>query len=151
MTDSRSDVSVIVTTKDEEKNIGNCLVSIVRQTYPRHKMELIVIDNDSRDEPKEIAQHYADRVVNGGPEGAAQRNLGVKIAQGKYILYLDADMILEDKVIEECVNKCENNDYVALHIPERVIGNGFWMKVRAFERAFYDATCIDAVRLNSTA
>jgi len=41
-------VSVIVTTKNEEKNIGNCLTSINEQTYPKDKIEIIVVDNDFR-------------------------------------------------------------------------------------------------------
>jgi GT2 family glycosyltransferase len=38
-------------------------------------------------------------------------------------------------------------DVVALYIPEIVIGSGYWIRVRNFERGFYDATVIDAVRV----
>ncbi|MDP2947712.1 MAG: glycosyltransferase [Nanoarchaeota archaeon] len=40
-------VSVIITTKNEEKNIENCLKSILHQIYPRDKIEIIVVDKDS--------------------------------------------------------------------------------------------------------
>ena len=49
-------------------------------------------------------------------------------------------------VIKECVSKCEKEDYVALYVPEKIIGRGFWVRVRDFERSFYNATCIDAMR-----
>ena len=35
---------------------------------------------------------------------------------------------------------------IALYIPEHIIGHGFWINVRDFERSFYNGTCIDAVR-----
>lgn len=137
-------VSVVVTTKNEERNIGNCLQSIKEQTYP--SIELIVVDNNSGDDTVEIAKNFTEKVYIKGPERAAQRNFGVKEAQGKYILYLDADMILSKEVVAECVDKCEGENCIALYIPERIVGQGFWIKVRDFERGFYNASCIDAVR-----
>jgi len=137
-------VSVVVTTKNEEKNIENCLISIKEQTYS--PIEIIVVDNNSEDETKEIARKYTDLIFNKGPERSAQRNFGVRQATGKYILYLDTDMILSREVIKEGVEKCENEDNIALYIQERIIGNGFWIKVRDFERSFYNATCIDCAR-----
>ena len=66
-------VSVIVTTKNEEKNIENCLRSIKAQTYPQEKIEIIVVDNNSTDKTKEIGKRYTERVYNFGPERSAQR------------------------------------------------------------------------------
>ena len=48
-------MSVIVTTKNEEKNIENCLQSINNQTYKN--IELIVVDNFSDDKTVEIAKN----------------------------------------------------------------------------------------------
>jgi glycosyltransferase involved in cell wall biosynthesis len=42
-------VSVIITTKNEERHIANCLESIKTQTYPCEKIEIIVVDNNSTD------------------------------------------------------------------------------------------------------
>src|SRR3989338_4437704 len=140
------DVSVIITTRNEENNIVACLESARKQTYPSEKIESIVVDNNSSDRTKDLAKKYTDKVYNFGPERSAQRNFGVRQASGKYILYLDADMILSESVISEAVQKCEKESCAALYIPERIIGEGFWIKVRDFERGFYNATCIDAVR-----
>lgn len=139
-------VSVIVTTKNEENNIANCLQSVRNQTYPEEKKEIIVVDNYSSDKTIEIAKKFTDKVYTKGTQRSAQLNFGVQKAKGEYILYLDADMILSERVIIECIDKCENEDYDALYIPEKIIGNGFWMDVRDFERSFYNATCIDTVR-----
>jgi glycosyltransferase involved in cell wall biosynthesis len=137
-------VSVIITTKNEEKNIANCLQSIKEQSYPL--CEMIVVDNNSADSTLRIAKTFTGKVFTRGPERSAQRNYGVKQAKGKYILYLDADMILSRGVVSECVDSCEKNSNIALYVPEEIVGHGYWIKVRNFERGFYNATYIDAVR-----
>jgi len=139
-------VSVIITTKNEEKHIKNCLKSVKLQTYPN--IEIIVVDNNSIDRTKEIAKKYTNLVFNKGPERSAQRNFGMmEVAKGKYVMYVDADMILSPTLIEDCVYEMENDrNLAALYIPEIVLGTGFWSKVRRFERRFYDGTVIDCVR-----
>ena len=44
---SRPLVSVVITTKNEEENIGRCLESIKKQTYQQNRIEIIVVDNNS--------------------------------------------------------------------------------------------------------
>ena len=140
-------VSVIITTKNEEKNIQNCLNSVMQQTFPQGEIEMIVVDNSSTDGTKEIARKYTEKVFDWGPERSAQRNFGVGKSSGKYILYLDADMTLSSDVIRECVEKMENNDkIVAMYIPEVIRGNSLLSRVRKFERNFYNGTAIDATR-----
>lgn len=137
-------VSVVITTKNEEINIENCLRSIRNQTFKN--IELIVVDNFSEDQTAKIAEKYNANVYFKGNERSAQRNYGAKVARGAYVIYLDADMILNPNVIEECTNKCECDKVDALYVPERIVGDGFWIKVRDFERSFYTGTVIDAVR-----
>lgn len=139
-------VSVVITTRNEGKHLENCIRSVKNQAYPQDKLEIIVVDNNSSDQTKKIAERYTDRVFNYGPERSAQRNFGVRQSKGQYILYLDADMALSVNLIKECVEKCEKNGFVALYIPERITGKGFWIRVRDFERSFYNATAIDCVR-----
>lgn len=147
-------ISIIITTKNEEKNIENCLKSIKRQSYPQELMEIIVVDNDSSDKTKEISESFSQglaplnlKVFNWGPERSAQRNFGVEKSKGEYFIFLDADMILSEKVIESCVKKVENNpEIIALYISEIVTGKKFFSRVRCFERSFYDGTVIDGVR-----
>lgn len=140
------DVSIVVTTKNEERHISFCLESVLRQDYPAEKIEIIVVDNRSTDRTKEIASRFTPLVFNHGPERSAQRNFGIAQARGRYVLYLDADMTLGEGLIRGCVEKCAREGLAGLYIPERVIGEGFWILVRDFERSFYDGTCIDAAR-----
>lgn len=140
-------VSVVITTKNEEKNIEQCLLSITKQTYPQNHIEMIVVDNNSTDNTKKIALKYTSKVFNHGPERSAQRNFGAAKSHGFYYLYLDADMTLSEKLIEQCVEMFEKEPrLVGLYIPEIVTGSTFWAKVRRFEREFYNATPIDCVR-----
>jgi glycosyltransferase involved in cell wall biosynthesis len=139
-------ISVIVTTKNEEQNIKNCLDSVQRQELSGGQFEILVVDNYSQDKTKDIARGYTDQVFDKGPERSAQRNYGAEQARGQYILFLDADMILTPGVLAECLAQCQRENGAGLYIPEKIIGDGFWIKVRNFERSFYNGTCIDAVR-----
>ena len=143
--DSRSLVSVVVTTRNEEKNIENCLLSIKEQTYS--PIEIIVVDNNSEDNTKEISKKYTDLIFNKGPERSVQRNYGmIKISKGKFVMFVDADMILSPCLIEHCVQFTGGESYIALHIPEIILGKSYWSKVRRFERSFYNGTVIDGAR-----
>ncbi|MBI5413570.1 glycosyltransferase [Candidatus Peregrinibacteria bacterium] len=139
-------VSVVVTTKNEEKHIAACLDSIKGQSYKN--VEIIVVDNNSEDKTKEIALKYTPHVFNHGPERGAQRNYGlIKKAKGEYVMFVDADMTLSPHVIADCVERIKkDSSLVGLYISEIVTGNSFWSKVRRFERSFYDGTVIDCVR-----
>jgi len=131
-------VSVIITTKNEASHIRQLLESIKNQTYSN--IEIIVIDNNSIDATKGIANQYTQHVFNFGPERSAQRNFGAMKAKGKYVVFLDADMILEPTVIEECVQMMQtrNQELLALVIPEKSIGTGFWTACKALERSYYE-------------
>jgi len=147
-------ISIIITTKNEEGNIGNCLESVLAQTYAAENIEIIVVDNNSTDKTGQIIDEFSERlaplnlkVFNRGPERSAQKNFGVEKSQGEWFIHLDADMILSENVIKECVEKAsENKNIIALYIPEIVAGKSFFSRVRNFERGFYDGTVIDAVR-----
>jgi glycosyltransferase involved in cell wall biosynthesis len=134
---------VVVTTKNEESNISNCLQSIKHQTYPN--LEVLLVDNFSTDKTAQIAKELGAQVYFKGNERSAQRNFGVQAAKGNFVLYLDADMILPAELIEKCVDRCVGG-VGALYVPERIMGEGFWIKVRDFERSFYTGTVVDAVR-----
>jgi glycosyltransferase involved in cell wall biosynthesis len=143
-------VSVIITTRNEEINIRKCLVSLQSQTYG--SIEIIVVDNGSEDRTKKIAREFRVSVYDMGPERSAQRNFGAKKAKGEYLLFLDADMILTPEVIQDCVrvinpSKVNNKNLLALVIPEKSIGMGFWAHCKALERSFYEgADWIEAAR-----
>lgn len=128
-------VSVIVTTFNSAGCVESCLRSIRASTYP--DIEIILVDNNSLDETKNIATEFCDQLFNIGPERSAQRNFGVKKARGEYVLILDSDMILTPKVVEESVAEMEKSGRKAVIIPERSIGRSFWAECKSLERSYY--------------
>jgi glycosyltransferase involved in cell wall biosynthesis len=128
-------VSVIVPTKNSDKTLEACLKSIKDQTYTN--IEIIVVDNNSTDNTKEVSQKYTDKVFNKGPERSAQVNFGVTQAAGEYVYKVDSDFVLDLKVIEECVIKA-NDGYEAVVVHNSPDVRVSWIaRIRKFEVDMY--------------
>lgn len=132
-------VSVIITSKNEDDVIGDLLGSVIKQTYKN--IEIILVDNDSTDDTLKIANRFKTvKICKQGPERSAQRNYGASVSKGEYLLFLDADMKLSQKVIEECVEVASSDKKIgSVIIPEQSEAYTFWERVKAFERSFYNA------------
>lgn len=139
-------LSVVITTRNEEANIANCIHSF---DAFRPEMEIIVVDNSSTDDTKLIASELGAKVLDKGPERSAQRNLGWRSATADWVVILDADMIIPPAALEEMMSIAAqaDNPVAAYWIPEVRTGKGLRIKARNFERSFYDGTAIDALRL----
>ncbi len=147
-------VSVVLATKNEEENIENCLRSIKKQTYP--DIEIIVVDFNSTDKTRMIARKYTTRIFQLNKVmdlkktknfRGAQINLGVKKSKGTLVFFPDADMTFDKDLIQESVDLIGKYRYSAVYIPEVIVGNGIFGRIRNFERSFYNMTCIDVVRI----
>lgn len=143
-------VSVIVTTKNNHATLEACLRSIRAQDYPNQ--EIIVADNNSNDDTKDIARRYTPHVFNKGPERSTQRNFAVGKAKGGYILIVDSDMELSRAVVSSCVATMQAQpDTKGVIIPEESFGTGFWAKCKKLERSFYvGVDAIEAARFFDT-
>ncbi len=129
-------ISVIITSKNSEKTIEDCLRSIKKQNY--YNYEMIVIDNKSNDNTIPIAEKYTHNIFIYGPERSAQRNFGAKKSLGDYLLFIDSDMKLSSGVIKNCASLiAKSADVVAIIIPEESFGIGFWAKCKKLERSYY--------------
>lgn len=126
---------MIVPTRNSAKTLDICLGSIKSQTY--QNVELIVVDNNSTDETKEIARKYTDLVFNKGPERNMQRVYAVSQAKGDYLVFIDSDMELSPSLIESALDKCENGGFDAAILPEISVGEGFWAHCRRLETICY--------------
>ncbi len=139
-------LSAVVTTRNEAANIEACLAAFER-ARKAGDVETIVIDNGSTDDTCAMAEKLGARVFQQAPERSAQRNRGAKEARAAFVMFLDADMIVEQDTIDEILSLVSAGNVDALYVREVRTGEGIRTKARNFERSFYDATCIDMVRV----
>ncbi len=112
-------VSIIIAAHNEEKNIPNLLNSLFNQSYNFECYEIIIINDRSDDNTKNIISNYKNHNVkliniDKTPLGWSNKkwalNSGIKQAQGEIILQTDADCIPNEFWIETMVNAfAENN------------------------------------------
>ncbi|AJC95174.1 glycosyltransferase family 2 protein [Staphylococcus hyicus] len=97
--------TIIVTTYNNETSIQSTLDSIIHQTLDNSHYEIIVVDDCSTDETWSILQKYKrDNIVlhrlernTGGP--SQPRNVGLQLAQGKYVYFHDGDDWLHSEIL----------------------------------------------------
>lgn len=94
-------MSLVIPTRNEEKNIAPLLESLKKQTYKK-KFEVIVVDGKSTDRTVEISQRYGARVIlQKGALGVGNaRNLGGKNARGSVIIFCEADYIFDKNFLK---------------------------------------------------
>ncbi|MHC2994136.1 MAG: glycosyltransferase [Candidatus Atribacteria bacterium] len=90
-------ISIIIPALNEENYLPRLLDSLKKQSFKDY--EIIVVDAGSKDKTKEIAKKYSCRIVPGGLPPKA-RNEGAKVAKGDLLLFLDADLMLQDGFLD---------------------------------------------------
>ncbi len=88
-------VSVVVTSRNNEETIGECLKSIVELDYPKESLEIIVIDAVSTDKTPQIAEKYATRIVSEPLNAPAAYNHALKIGSYDIMAFIDSDAKVE--------------------------------------------------------
>lgn len=120
-------VSVIIPTYGDMvvkgSRMDRALMSVALSTYKN--IEIICVDENK--------------------ERSVQRNTGLACARGEYVCYLDDDQYISRELIEECVDLMESG-YDALYIPEIIVTNNWFGRLRNWERKFYTGTAVDCVR-----
>jgi glycosyltransferase involved in cell wall biosynthesis len=105
-------VSVIIPSRNSELTIAECLRSIISQSY--RPIEIIVVDGLSTDSTQEIAQRMSALVISEDCGRSVAKNLGAKVAKGKYLFFVDADHKLGPGAIATCVKSIEGVDGVMI-------------------------------------
>lgn len=111
-------ISVIIPACNEEKNIKKCLESLVGQTYPAEKFEIILVDNNCRDRTTEIAREFPVRIVKEEKQGLIfARIKGVSESITSIIAFLDADSLVDPNWLKFIDKKFSTNP--------KLVGIGF--------------------------
>ncbi|MGC9133567.1 MAG: glycosyltransferase [Nanopusillaceae archaeon] len=101
-------VSIVVPAYNEEKNIRETIERLINLDYPKEKLEIIIVDDGSKDRTYEIAKEYERynfvkvyKKENGGKASAL--NYGIKRVSGDYIVVLDADSIPQNDSLKKMI------------------------------------------------
>jgi glycosyltransferase involved in cell wall biosynthesis len=107
-------LSVIILTRNEEKNIKDCIESV------SFAHEIIVIDDNSNDKTSEIAKKYGAKVyMRRLDDFATQRNFGLTKVTGDWVLYIDADERVSRELAHEIVDAINKEDKYFYKIPRK--------------------------------
>lgn len=112
-------VSILIPARNEEKNIGNLLKSIIEQDYQNY--EVIIYDDQSSDNTYAICSAFAEEyhqitTIKGGqiPGGWLGKNYAChqlsKQTKGDYLLFLDADTTLSKHTINSTIHRVQLNN-----------------------------------------
>ncbi|WP_440007768.1 glycosyltransferase [Halomicrococcus sp. SG-WS-1] len=119
MASERAPVSVVIPVYNDPRGIRMTLDAVTAQTYPSDAYEVLVADNGSTDDTREVVREYVDRfpdlvtlLVEDEVQGpAAARNKAIRNASGDILAFIDADMTVEETWLEDAVESLEGNDW----------------------------------------
>lgn len=130
-------VTVVVPTYNNADTLEVCLRSVRDQTVPPD--ELIVVDPGSSDATRRIARELATLIESPVANRCYQQNLAASVATSDFLCFIDADMKLSPKVVEQAKRQCAGPQKPKVVVlPEVSFGPTFWARAKAFERSFYN-------------
>ena len=147
-------VSIIVPVYNVEKYLNKCIQSIVDQTYKN--IEIILIDDGSKDESGVLCDAWVQKdnriqVIHKKNAGLGfARNTGLDIASGDYVMYVDSDDYIDEKMVEVLLNQIIKYDAdTAFCGLNRVFPDGSLLRVPAYydDKIFIGEQIIDDVLL----
>ena len=123
---TRSTLAVVVITKNEAKNVSDCLNGL------NWVDEIIVVDAESTDDTPKIAKKFTEKVfIRSWPGFGAQKNFGIEHASSDWILILDADERVSEELaeeIQETLAASSSVECMAFRVPRRNYFYGKWVQ-----------------------
>ncbi len=126
-------VSVLISVRNEEAYIKTCLEAVLKQQYPQHLFEVIVIDDYSTDNTLSIAreinqrnllvldlQQYLGKPGEYSPNKKKAIALGVKNAQGSLILTTDGDSFMSENWLRSMTEYYQANNFKLITGPIKI-------------------------------
>ncbi len=118
-------VSIILNNYNYDAYLREAIDSALAQTYG--EVEIIVVDDGSTDNSKDIIKGYGDKIQsifkeNGGQVSAV--NLGFEASKGEVIIFLDSDDVLFPETAQKCIEAFNSGNYSAVYyLLQKVDGN----------------------------
>ena len=107
-------ISVIVPVYNVEKYVEECVESILNQTLKN--TEVLIVNDGSTDKSNELVNNLANKdnritVINQSNKGLSiARTVGVNLARGEYVSFIDSDDWIEKSMCEEMYKSAKNNN-----------------------------------------
>ena len=134
--------SFIVPVYNTEKYLKKCLDSLVNQTYK--DFEIIVVNDGSTDKSSNIISKYQKKykniiVIDKENEGLSMaRNRGVQKSNGKYIIFVDSDDYVSNKLLEEVDKKIDDSDILRFQIATE---DEEYTKINEYHEESFESMC----------
>ena len=134
--------SFIVPVYNTEKYLKKCLDSLVNQTYK--DFEIIVVNDGSTDKSSSIISKYQKKykniiVIDKENEGLSMaRNRGVQKSSGKYIIFVDSDDYVSNKLLEEVDKKIDDSDILRFQIATE---DEEYTKINEYHEEEFESMC----------
>ncbi|MBU2036298.1 MAG: glycosyltransferase family 2 protein [Patescibacteria group bacterium] len=117
MTENNTFISAIILTRDNQDLIKDCLISLEDIAD-----EIIIVDDGSEDKTLEIAKVFTAKIYEiDNKDFSFRRNYGAEKAKGDWLLYIDADERIDEKLKKEIKEVVSSNKFSAYAIPRRNI------------------------------
>ncbi|MBI4779134.1 glycosyltransferase family 2 protein [Candidatus Falkowbacteria bacterium] len=143
-------ISIIIPVYNQAEHLVNCLAGIKKQTYNNY--EIIIVNDGSTDRVTEVIkkfkQIFGHRLVYLEQENrgaSAARNRGAKPAKGEYMIFCDADVIMEPAMLELMLTTLKNSPEASFSYSSFVWG------CKKFKLWPYDAEKLKAMPYITTA
>lgn len=164
-------LSIIIPVYKVEEYVEKCLESIASQDIPTDDYEIIVINDGSPDNSKEIIlefqKHQSNLIfIDQENQGVSvARNRGLDVAKGNYILFIDPDDTIEENSLGTILQHADENAIDVMYLSlnsydeegrflssyppvgnENTIADGFSHERRTFPATLYKSTVINSIR-----
>jgi glycosyltransferase involved in cell wall biosynthesis len=117
-------ISAVLIVRNEERNITRCLESI------KWVDEIILVDQSSTDKTIELAKKYTDKIFITENKFICNpdREFGISKARNEWILLIEADEVVDEKLKQEIQAVVTKNEYEIFFIPVKAFFIGKWIK-----------------------
>ena len=138
-------VSIVMPCYNEAERVGEAIESLLRLDYPKDKLEIIIVDDQSKDNSVEVIQKYVDKyenvrlIINSRNSGGAAEptNIGIKNSKYDYIAVADADSMPKKDVLKKMIGFLQEDSKVGAVTCSVLVRNPrkFIQKLQAIEYA----------------